>query len=42
MKEKKIHIFENMITLITYYGGVVYALIHFFIDIQKQILVLTE
>lgn len=30
MKEKKIHIFENMITLITYYGGVVYALIHFF------------
>ena len=29
MKEKKIHIFENMITLITYYGGVVYALIHF-------------
>lgn len=30
MKEKKIHIFENMITLIAYCGGVGYALIHFF------------
>lgn len=28
MKEKKIHIFENMITLIAYCGGVGYALIH--------------
>lgn len=42
MKEKKIHIFENMITLIAYCGGVGYAPIHFFIEIQKQILILTE
>ena len=36
MKENKIHIFENMITLITYCGGVVYALIHFFIDTKAD------